>query len=482
MKYRIFTIALSFSISLLLPSWLSAEAIVRGQIKNMPKDSLSFTFPMYAQTAIKGTVQLTIQQDEYQLTADLQEPAFIQLKCGAYHFNLILKPKDGVHLDFDARDMRNTFYVKGSPANSYYLKSKCNPLWSWTATEKEPDHLSTFLQFMDMIQQEKKMMQEYGISGHILSLLEYEADYFFIDQMMLLTRDYPAYDRPIYMAEIDALLTTALMNNKEALPCPSYEKFLFNLAEYQWKYKSEDVKKSVFPAYETSETNILVFSYAFWKKNLKEEALELVLATCLNHWKNFYHIRITQEIYEAFKKEFPGSRYQLILESSLSELLTFWEIALPEKQELEVMTVHPENLEELQALFGKKVTILFIWKSGLDLNGVAKKAMIQTALAQTSFNSKEVNCIFLTIEDRDPVDQSFLLDRLQYYRLKGRHLLLEKRASLSKLIQKEILQDFRVFPPVMIFFDKKGKRTQFFSSFQIKKDRILEEVERLLQN
>jgi hypothetical protein len=482
MKYRIFTIPLTFLMGLFLPSWLSAEAVISGRIKNMPKDSLSFTFPMHTQSAIKKAVRLTIEQEAFTLRADLQKPAFIQLKCGEYHFNLILQPEDQVHLDFDARDIRNTFSVKGSAANSYYLNSKCNPLWSWTATEKEPDHLSTFLQFVDRIEQEKRAMKEYGLTGPILSLLEYEADYFFIDQMMMLTRDYPAYDRPIYMAEIDALLTPEVINNDQALPCPSYGKFLFGLAEYHWKYKSEAFKKSVFPAYGNPGSNILGFSYAFWKKNLKEGPLELILTTCLSNWRNYYQIRTTQEIYEAFKRDFPESRYHAMLESSLGELLQFWEIALPQKQELEVMTVQPENLEELKVLFEEKVTVLFIWKKSLDLNGMAKQAMIQTALAQNSFSSEEVNWVFLTIDDLEATDQPFLLDRLQYYRLKGRHLLLRKEAPLTKFIEKEILQGFRFFPPVMIFFDKKEEKTQFLSSFEIKKDLIREGVARILEN
>lgn len=465
---------------LLCPALLFSKATISGKIQNLPKDSLSIS--LYSPPVSHKVQQQYSANGSYTISLELQNPVFLLLKCGAYSFNLILAPDDQIQLDFDAKDMRNTFSVGGSPANSFYLKSKSNPLWAWTATERGPDHLSTFLQFMDMMQQEKEEMEEQGIRGQLKSLLEYEVDYFFIHQMMLLTRDYPSYDRPIYMAEINELLTTELIDNGAALPSPAYGKFLFDLADYHWKYESEEFKKGIYPAYGTAGANILGFYHAFWHKNLTKGPRELILATCLSRWTMYNQIRATEEIYTAFKRDFPNSRYLSELEAGLEELLPFWKLALLQDQDIPIMEPQAESFEELRAIFEKKVTVLFIWKRSLDVNGIVKKAMIHSALTQHQLDPQEVEFIYLTIDDVESVDQLPLRDLFIYYRLRGRHLVLKKDEALTKSVHQELFKDLKHFPPVILIFDQNRQTAKKLSSFQIRKDLILGEVKKLSSN
>ncbi len=470
----------AFFLGLCASKSLASEVIIKGRIQHLPQDSLSVFFPFHEPDDMPVVIQQHSEDGAYTISIDIQKPGFLLLKCGAFSLNLILSPNDDIQLNFDARDFRNTYTIEGSAANTYYLQSKTNPLWAWTATEKGFDHLATFLQFMEMMEQEKKTMKEYGVSGQLLSLLEYESRYFYIDQMMLLTRDYASYDRPIYKAEIDELLTPELINNMAAMACPSYRKFLFNLADFHWKYSNEEFKKVLYPQYGTTEENILGFYHAYWNKNLEEAPLELMLATCLSRWEMYNQIKATQDMYLELANNFPNSPYLIRIAPLLKELQQFWEIEMPEKHEIEIIEAPFESLEELKTQFEEKVTVVFIWIRSFNINGLAKKAMIHSALVQDQFPPEEVNFVYLTIDDPAQFDQSSLRDLFQYYRLRGQHFIMHKEADLARQLNQEVFKKFQYFPPVIQIFDKKGQKNKTFSSIEINKDRIREEIQLLL--
>lgn len=482
MKRGPLSFACAFLVGLLFSGFLSANATISGRIENIPQDSLSFSFPMYYGPGVIKSAQLEMDEPVYTLALDLKDPVFIHLICGDFQFNLLIKPGDNIQLDFDAKDMRNTFSVKGSAANAYYLQSKCNPLWSWTATDKGPDPLSTFLQFVERIRQEKESMKRYGIDEELLPLLEFEVDYFYVDQMMLLTRDYHSYDRPIYITEIDELLSQEFVNNSPALACPSYGKFLFSLADYFWKYKSKGYKKTIYPDYGTPRANTLEFYYAFWKKYLEGDPLELMLATCLSHWNRYNQIRSTQAIYQGFLRDFPDSRYLRVLTPLLDELIRFWEIDIPEEAELKMIETSPESLEELSTLFEKKTTILLIWARSLNINGLAEKALMHSVLAQAQIDREEVSFFYLTIDDADPASVEALKETLSYFRLRGRHLVLDRRSPLTRAVRQELMKGPQYFPPLIMMYDQKGERKKLLPAFQIKSDRIVEEIQIIRSN
>ncbi len=466
---------------LFLPLTPFAKVLISGKIINLPDDQLSIDFPLAYQLNSNIEVKKTFSEFNYSIELELKQPAFARIKCSFYQFNLLLSPDTEMEINFDAKDIRNTITVNGNPANQFYILSKCNSLAAWTATERGPDPISTIVSFLDLMDQEKALLSQFNISKDLQVLLSNEIEYFFINQMLLLTRDYNSADRPLYMTEIDQILSNEVVNRLEALSSPSYQTFHLNHAGYYWNYKSEAQKKEIYPEFENkSQTGILPFFYAFWKAFNTPPIREAILVNNFLQWQDYMDIENTIQIYEAYTKEYPKSKYLSTIKQALAPLLDFWNSDNLKEGDQQFISSPPNSIEELLSNFEEKIVIIFVWTVGMDFNNSTKKSFFQWPKLQEKLSDENVQYLFMGINYGGSENQQKNWEKtIHTFKLKGHHLFVPNDHPLKKEFLNLSFQNLRAFPPALLIFDRNGVQRNLFRAAPLDEKRITILVEHL---
>jgi thiol-disulfide isomerase/thioredoxin len=218
------------------------------------------------------------------------------------------------------------------------------------------------------------------------------------------------------------------------------------------------------------------YEYSILNRALSGKAREAMLAAFLVKSAEIGELRYQEEGVKRFKDSFPSSRFIPVVESGLKRFQNGAEAVINNSGKIEFEPVDKQftNLDQILASHRGKVVYIDIWGTWC---GPCREEFAYLEELKKRFNNKPVDFVYLAKES-NPQPEKHWKQMAAYYKLNGRHILLDK--NLVRYFSDLYSRNGSFAFPSYILINKQGKLVTLHAPRPSEKEKLYKEIEKLL--
>jgi thiol-disulfide isomerase/thioredoxin len=218
------------------------------------------------------------------------------------------------------------------------------------------------------------------------------------------------------------------------------------------------------------------YEYSILNRALSGKAREAMLAAFLVKSAEIGELRYQEEGVKRFKDSFPSSRFIPVLESSLKRFQNGAEAVINNSGKIIFEPIDKQftDLDQILASHRGKVVFIDIWGTWC---GPCREEFAYLEELKKRFNNKPVDFVYLAKES-NPQPEKYWKQMAAYYKLNGRHILLDK--NLVRYFSDLYTRKGSFAFPSYILINKQGKLVTLHAPRPSEKEKLYKEIEKLL--
>lgn len=442
-------------------------------------------------------VVYTDENGSFKLVAPVKKPQTIYFRIDTLKFQLYSEPGKSLNLQSDLSNGFKEFQFRGSLANENTLRQQLQlHIFELIAPINTAEHPEMILKKIRLAQQvafQKLKAAKAKVNKPFAEMAYYDIQYFAASRVWQAIWDLrinsTSYtDKPRREAWYKTLREAhkeVAISNDSAVNSFHYQQILAYYPHYfENQFASREEMQAAISSllnkpFEEAVKEVRAKGEEFWEYNLydknfkggaREAALAYFLVKCYSDGALGYQ----KEGLQKFATDFPSSKYLGQMKMMMQSYFASLAKANSAEYQFEPSDLDYTNLDSILATHKGKVVYLDLWGTWC---GPCREEFAFTKELKERFKNSGVDFLYIAFEHKTNPEK-YWKEMVQFYDLKGRHLLMGK--ALERYF-RDLYKDTNTFSfPSYLLFDKNGKLVTKKAKRPSERENLYAEIEKLL--